>query len=346
MKAAIFKAKENIELGDRPDPKILEPTDAIVRVVRGCVCGSDLWYYRGINPHKVGTIGHEFIGVVEKLGSDVAGLKVGDFVVAPFRYSDGTCAVCKSGVPTSCLRGGGFGNGDSDGGQGEKVHVPFAGNTLVKVPGSDFTAATLASLAALSDVMCTGHHAAVSAGVKAGDTVAVIGDGAVGLCAIISAKRSGAARIIALSRNPSRQKLARTFGATDIVAERGDEAVKAVMALVDNLGVDAALECVGSNESIGTAVKIARPGSTIGCVGHPAHVEIPYMEMFFKNVGIKGGLAPARLYIPELLPDVLAGKINPGLVFDFQTDLEHIEEAYAVMDERRAIKSLLKVSEV
>src|SRR5580765_4314263 len=231
MKAAIFKGKGNVELGERPDPVIEEQSDAIVRVVRGCVCGSDLWYYRGINEHKVGSIGHEFIGVVEETGSDVNNLQKGDFVVAPFQFSDGTCVNCEAGVPTSCLHGGGFGNGQSDGGQGEYVRVPFANYTLIKVPGNDFTDETLASLTALSDVMCTGYHAAVSAGVKDGDTVAVIGDGAVGLCAIIGAKRLGAKRIVALSRNPARQKLAKEFGATDIVPERGEAATKAVLEL-------------------------------------------------------------------------------------------------------------------
>jgi len=347
MKAAIFKGKDQVELGERPDPKIQEDTDAVVRVVRGCVCGSDLWYYRGINPHKVGSIGHEFIGVVDQVGENVSDLKKGDFVVAPFQFSDGTCENCKAGVPTSCLHGGGFGNGDSDGGQGEYVRVPFAGYTLVKVPGKDFSDETLASLTALSDVMCTGYHAAVSAGVKEGDTVAVIGDGAVGLCAIISAKLLGAKRIIALSRNPARQKLAREFGATDIVPERGEEAVEAVLKLVGNgVGVDGVLECVGTDESMSTAVSIARPGSTIGVVGHPGHVQVPFPLLFFKNVTLKGGIAPARLYIPKLLPDVLSGKINPGLVFDLVTDLENIKEAYDAMDERRAVKSLLKISEI
>jgi alcohol dehydrogenase len=345
MRAAIFRGKGKIAVGQRPDPKILESTDVIVRVVYGCVCGSDLWYYRGINPHKVGSIGHEFIGVVDKAGKGVDNLKKGDFVVAPFQYSDGTCINCKAGVPTSCLHGGGFGNGDSDGGQGEYVRVPFANYTLVKVPGKNHTHEILKSLTALSDVMCTGYHSAVSAGVKKGQTVAVIGDGAVGLCAIIGANRLGAKRIIALSRNPARQKLAKEFGATDIVEERGDEAMKTVLKLVNNVGVDGVLECVGTNESMKTAADIARPGSTIGVVGHPAHVEVPFPEIFFKNVTIKGGIAPARLYIPMLMQDVLSGKINPGLVFDYETDLDHIKEAYDAMDQRRAVKSLLLIGE-
>jgi threonine dehydrogenase-like Zn-dependent dehydrogenase len=346
MKAAIFEDEGKIEVGERPDPVVKEPTDVIVRVVMGCVCGSDLWYYRGINPHKVGSIGHEFIGVVDEVGSDVQGLEKGDLVIAPFKYSDGTCVHCLAGMPTSCLNGGGFGDGESDGGQGEMVRVPFAGSTLVKVPGSDHSEETLASLLALSDVMCTGNHAAVTADVASGDTVAVVGDGAVGLCAVIAAKRRGADRIIVLSRNPARQELAKEFGATDIVEERGDEAIKAVLKLTDEIGVDAVLECVGTNESMATAVGIARPGSTIGAVGHPAHVEVPFAAMFFKNISLRGGIAPARLYIPELMDDVLSGKINPGLIFDFKTDLDDIKEAYDAMDERRAIKSLIRVSAV
>ena len=287
MKAALFKGKGKIEVGERPDPKLQESTDAIVRVVYGCVCGSDLWYYRGINPHKVGSIGHEFIGVVDTVGKAVENLKKGDFVVAPFQFSDGTCINCKAGVPTSCLHGGGFGNGDSDGGQGEYVRVPFANYTLVKVSGKNHSHEILKSLMALSDVMCTGYHSAISVGVKKGDTVAVIGDGAVGLCAIIGAKRLGAKRIIALSRNPSRQKLAKEFGATDIVEERGEEATTAVMKLVKNVGVEGVLECVGTDESMKTAAGIARPGSSIGVVGHPAHAEVPYAEIFFKNVTLR-----------------------------------------------------------
>jgi threonine dehydrogenase-like Zn-dependent dehydrogenase len=287
MKAAIFKGKNTIEVGQRPDPHIEDPTDAIVRVVRGCVCGSDLWYYRGINPHKVGSIGHEYIGVIETVGPEVRDLAVGDFVIAPFTYNDGTCPACQAGYQSNCVHGGAFGNGDTDGGQGEKVRAPFADATLVKVPNPPqgrFSDEQLASFTALSDVACTGYHAAVSAGIQPGDTVAVVGDGAVGLCAVMGAKKLGATRIIALSRNPARQVAAKEFGATDIVEERGDEAVEAVLRLTDGVGVDAALE------------------------------------------------------------HVLAGRINPGLVFDYSTDLDHVADAYAAMDERRAIKSLLTVS--
>ena len=347
MKAAIFKGKDTIEVGTRPEPRIEDPTDAVVRVVRGCVCGSDLWYYRGINAHKVGSIGHEYIGVIETVGPQVRDLAVGDFVIAPFTYNDGTCPACRAGYQSNCVHGGAFGNGDTDGGQGEKVRSPFADATLVKVPNPPqgrFTDAQLASFTALSDVACTGYHAAVSAGVKAGDTVAVVGDGAVGLSAVMGARKLGATRIIALSRNPARQAVAKEFGATDIVEERGDDAVQAVLRLTDGVGVDAALECVGTDQSIETCADITRAGGMIGAVGVPLYEKFEYKTLFWRNIGIKGGVAPARQYIPELLQDVLAGRINPGLVFDYSTDLDQVADAYAAMDERRAIKSLLTVS--
>jgi threonine dehydrogenase-like Zn-dependent dehydrogenase len=346
MKAAIFKGPGAIELGQRPDPVIQEPGDAVVRVVRGCVCGSDLWYYRGVNEHAVGSIGHEFIGVVEEAGAAVTNLAPGDFVIAPFTYSDGTCPACQHGFQSNCTHGGAFGNGTIDGGQGETVRVPCAAATLVKVPGSDFTDEQLASFTALSDVMCTGYHAAVSAGVTAGETVAVVGDGAVGLCAVISARKLQASRVIALSRNPSRQAIAKEFGATDIVEERGDAAIETVMRLTGGAGVDRALECVGTSQSIETAAGITRAGGMIGAVGFPTYDNFDYRTLFWKNAGIKGGVAPARQYIPELLADVLAGRIDPGRIFDFETDLDHVAEAYAAMDERRAIKSLIRVGAV
>jgi alcohol dehydrogenase len=344
MKAALFEGKGKITLGERPDPSIQVPTDAVVRVVMGCVCGSDLWYYRGINQHKVGSIGHEFIGVVEAVGADVANLQPGDFVIAPFTYCDGTCANCRAGYTSQCVHGGSFGNGDMDGGQGEYVRVPLADSTLVKVPGSGYSEDTLASLLALSDVMCTGYHAAISADISTGDTVAIVGDGAVGLCAVIGAKLKGAERIIALSRHSARQQLAKAFGATDIIEARGDAAVAAIMELTADVGVDAALECVGTDESIATAAGVARPGAVIGAVGFPTYEHFAYKDIFWKNVGIRGGVAPARAYIPELLEPVLRGQIQPGRVFDFRTTLDHVAEAYTAMDERRAIKSLLYVS--
>src|SRR5438094_814855 len=343
MRAAIFNGPHQIEVRDRPDPVITEPTDAIVRVVLGCVCGSDLWYYRGQSPHDLGAIGHELIGVIDEVGPGVHTLAEGDLVVAPFTYSDGTCPHCRAGWTSNCVNGGSFGNHGMDGGQGERVRVPFADATLVAVPGSGHSDQTLRSLLALSDVMCTGHHAAVSGGVAAGSVVAVVGDGAVGLCAVIAACRLGAARVIALSRNPSRQEMARSFGATDIVAERGEAATQAVLGLTGGIGVDAALECVGTGESMTTAFSIARPGSIVGAIGVPHGVEVPIEIVIFRNVGLRGGVAPVRRYIPELLDDVLQGRIHPGRVFDFETALEHITAAYAAMDGRRAIKSLVRV---
>jgi threonine dehydrogenase-like Zn-dependent dehydrogenase len=339
MKAAVFRGPRDITVEERPDPVLQAPTDAIVRVVLACVCGSDLWYYRGESPHAVGSIGHEFIGVVEQTGADVVTVSVGDLVVAPFIFSDMTCPHCLNGSTISCAQGGIFGNGTIDGGQGEYVRVPLAGSTLVAVPGTGHDEQTLRSLLALSDVMATGHHAAVSAGVGKGDIVAVVGDGAVGLCAVLAAHRLGAGRIVALSRHPQRQQLARTFGATDIVGSRGDEATRAVLALTSGVGVDAALECVGTEQAIATAFAVARPGSTVGI----PHGQVPFARTFFRNVGWRGGPAPARIYLPELLQDVLAGAINPGLVFDHETDLDHIGDAYAAMDDRRAVKSLVRV---
>jgi threonine dehydrogenase-like Zn-dependent dehydrogenase len=347
MRAAIYNGPYDIQVSDRPDPVIQEPSDAIVRVVFGCVCGSDLWYFRGQSPHSLGPIGHEFIGVVDETGPGVVGISKGDFVVAPFVFCDGTCAHCRAGVTSQCAHKVSPGNNGMDGGQGEAVRVPMAESSLVKVPGTNHSDDTLRSLVALSDVMSTGHHAAVSAGVKEGSVVAVVGDGAVGLCAVIASRRLGASRIIALSRNPARQKLATGFGATNILAERGDAAISAILEMTDGVGVDCALECVGTGESLATAMAIARPGSLVGAIGAPHHIDFPIMDkVVYGNIGLRGGVAPARAYIPELLDDVLAGRINPGLVFDYETDLEHVEEAYRAMDERRAIKSLLRIGTV
>lgn len=344
MKAAIFEGPGKVTVGDVPKPQIEEQTDVIVRIVRACVCGSDLWFYRDESPHPGKSIGHEFIGVVEELGSAVKNVQKGDFVISLFKYFDNTCTLCQKGMTSACPHGG-FYNDKTGGGQGEFVRVPQADGTLVKVPGKDFSEETMKSLLTLSDVMCTGHHAAVFAQVKAGDTVAVVGDGAVGLCAIIAAKRLGAKRIIAMSRHESRQKVAKEFGATDIVAERGQEGIDAVMKLTDGVGVDAVMECVGTGQSMDTAMAIARPGAMVGVVGVPHGVELSVSTMFGKNVGVHGGSGAQRSYLEELLPNVLDGKINPGLVFDFETDLDGIADAYAAMDDRRAIKSYLKVSE-
>ncbi len=342
MRAALFIEPHRVETGDRRDPVIVEPTDAIVRVVLACVCGSDLWYYRGDSPFEPGPIGHEFVGVVEDVGGEVSSVKRGDFVIAPFAFSDGTCPHCRHGITSACVNGGFFPS-NGDGGQGEAVRVPLADGSLVAVPGSGHSDEMVASLLTLSDVMATGHHAAVCADVRQGSTVAVVGDGAVGLCGVLAAKRLGAERIVALSRTPVRQDVARAFGATDVVEQRGDEATEAVMALTAGIGVDATLECVGTGQSMETALSIARPGSMVGYVGVPHGVELPIGDMFFQNKGVRGGSAPARAYIPELLDDVLEGRIDPGRVLDYETDLENIADAYAAMDERRAIKSLVRV---
>lgn len=342
MKSAIFKGKGNIVCEDRPKPEVQESTDAVVRVVRACVCGSDLWYYRGESDHDTdGKIGHEMIGVVEAVGDGVKDVKIGDMVVAPFKYSDNTCAHCRHGVSSVCEQGGYF-----DGCQSEYVRVPLADGTLVKVEAESYDDELLASLTALSDVMATGYHAAKLAQVKPGDTVAVIGDGAVGLCGVIAAKMLGAKRIIALSHHEDRAKLAQEFGATDSVSERGDKATAKVMELTDNVGVDAVLECVGTNGAVQQALAIARPLSLIGSVGVPHGVELPAAAMLRQNVGFYPGIAPARTYLPELLDAVLKGEINPGKVFTLTTDLDHIAEAYTAMNERQAIKTLLKVSEI
>jgi threonine dehydrogenase-like Zn-dependent dehydrogenase len=343
MRAAIFCGPRCIQVADRPDPVVTAPTDAVVRVTLGCVCGSDLWYYRGESPHAPGPIGHEFIGVAEQIGAGVRTIKEGDFVVAPFKFSDGTCAPCRGGWTSNCVAGAPFGTDGVDGGQGEAVRVPFADGTLVKIPGSGHSDEIMRSLLTLSDVMATGHHAAVSAAVRPGSVVAVIGDGAVGLCGVIAARRLNAARIIALSRHAPRQALARSFGATDIVAERGQAATEAVLALTGGVGVDAALECVGTAESMAAAFAVARPGSMIGFVGVPHSVVVPIDTMFGRNIGLRGGSAPVRRYIPELLDDVLQERIHPGLVFDFETNLDGVAYAYRAMDERRAIKSLLRI---
>src|SRR3954451_24715366 len=342
MRAAIFNEPRSITVGERRDPVVAEPTDAVVRVALACVCGSDLWYYRGDSPFEPGPIGHEFIGVVEEVGADVRNVAKGDLVVCPFAFSDGTCPHCRRGITTACAHGGFFPM-NGDGGQGEAVRVPLADGTLVSVPGSGHPEEMMRSLLTLSDVMATGHHAAICANVQAGQTVAVVGDGAVGLSGVLAAERLGAERIIALSRHADRQQLAKDFGATDIVAERGDAAVEAIKELTDGVGVDATLECVGTGQAMQTALDIARAGSMVGFVGVPHGVELPVGQLFRRNVGVRGGGAPVRAYLPELLDDVLNERINPGRVLDYETDLEGIADAYAAMDERRATKSLVRV---
>lgn len=346
MKATFLHSPGDIQLHDVEDPRVVLPTDAVVRVTASCVCGSDLWPYRGISPvNEPRRIGHEFVGVVEDVGAEVTTVRTGDFVIAPFLWSDNTCAHCRAGVQSACAFGGGWGSPDDDGhmvdgGQGEYVRVPLADGTLVATPEQP-DAAMLPSLLTLSDVMATGWHAAVAAQVNAGDTVVVVGDGAVGLCGVLAASRMGAERVVAMSRHAPRQAVAREFGATDIIAERGEEGVAAVLEMTDGVGADAVLECVGTGDSMMQAFGCARPGSTVGFVGVPMGVEVPIRDMFGRNVHLAGGVAPVRHYLEALRDDVLAGTINPGKVFDLTLPLGEVAEAYAAMDERRAIKAML-----
>ncbi|WP_029288308.1 zinc-dependent alcohol dehydrogenase family protein [Cellulomonas sp. HZM] len=353
MRATVIHGERDIRVETVPDPEIRFGTDAVVRVVAACVCGSDLWPYRGVTPTKrPHRIGHEYVGVVEEVGDDVRDVAVGDFVIAPFYVCDGTCVNCRNGVSTSCLHGGWWGSHDAegasaDGGQGERVRAPFADGTLVVVPGFDPDSETgralVPHLLTLSDVMCTGHHAAVAGGVREGSTVAVVGDGAVGLSAVAAVRRLGAARIVAMSRHDDRQALARELGATDVVPERGDEGVARLKEMFDGVGPDVVLECVGTKESMDQALRSARPGGQVGFVGVPnGGPELPVRTMFDSNVGVRGGVAPVRGYIEDLLPEVLDGSLRPGIVFDLELPLEQAAEAYAAMDERRATKVLLR----
>ena len=315
---------------------IVEPTDAVVRTVAACVCGSDLWRYRGISPvPKPTPIGHEFCGVVEAVGDAVTTVKVGDFVVGGFNPSDNTCPVCRKGAQANCQHGAHY-----EGCQADKIRIPWADGTLLATPTMP-EADLLPSILALSDVMCTGWHAAVSAGVGPGTSVAVVGDGAVGLCAVLASVQLGAETVIAMSRHEDRQKVALEFGATHIVADRDDAGIAAVKELTEGIGADCVLECVGTEPARLQAVGCVRDGGNLGLVGVP-HGELPVNDLFWRNVGVKGGPAHCRAYLPHLLELVLARTINPGLVFDLELPLSEIAEAYAAMDERRAIKTLVR----
>ena len=337
MRGAILHAPGDVRYEERPDPMIIKPTDAIVRTVATCICGSDLWPYRGIDEvTQPWAIGHEYCGIVEQVGSAVTSVKPGIFVIGGFVASDNTCPNCRAGVQTSCLQGTGY-----DGCQSELIRIPLADGTLVatpKLPPEDL----IPSLLTLSDVMSTGWHAAVSAGVKPGMTVAVVGDGAVGLCGVLAASQLGAERVIAMSRHQPRQQLARDFGATDIVAERGDEGIVRIKELTDGVGADAVLECVGTGESMLQALRSTRPGGMVGWVGAPHGVEVPIQDLFWPNVGLRGGPAPVRHYLPDLLDRVWNRRIDPGKVFDMVLPLEQVAAGYRAMDERRAIKVLLR----
>ena len=343
MRATVMYGPGDVRVVDVPDARLVEPTDALLVVTRACICGSDLWPYKSMEPTEEGRrMGHEFIGRVEAVGADVRTVKPGDLVVAPFAWSDGTCVFCREGLQTSCLHGGWWGGTEQDGGQGEAVRVPQADGTLVVLPVEEDDG-LMPSLLTLSDVMGTGHHAARTAGVAAGKDVAVVGDGAVGLCGVIASKRLGAKRIFILGRHPDRISLAKEFGATDVVSERGEQAVERVRELTGGLGVHSVLECVGYEQSMDTAIGIVRPGGAVGRVGVPQHETLPAGgPTFYDNITISGGPAPARAYIEELLPDVLERRIEPGRVLDRTVDLDGVPDGYRAMDDRESIKVMIQ----
>ncbi|MEW1829803.1 zinc-dependent alcohol dehydrogenase family protein [Streptomyces sp. NPDC088196] len=337
MRATVIHAPGDIRVENLPEPKILAPTDAVIRTVAACVCGSDLWDYRGINPVTQPTpIGHEYVGVVEETGAEVKDIKPGQFVIGSFFASDNTCAICRAGYQTSCPHREFVG-----GCQAEYIRIPLADGTLVALDGQpDET--FVPSLLTLSDVMGTGWYAAVAAEVKPGSTVVVVGDGAVGLSGVVAARELGAERVIAMSRHASRQQLASEFGATDIVAERGEDGVARIKELTGGIGADSVLECVGTQESMSQAIRSTRPGGNVGFVGVPHQVAVDGEELFFSHVALRGGPAPVRRFLPDLIDRVLTGRIEPGKVFDLTLPLDQAAEGYRAMDERRAIKTLLR----
>lgn len=344
MRATIMYRAGDVRVEDVQDAALEQSTDALVRITRACICGSDLWPYKEMPPTEAGRrMGHEAIGVVEAVGKDVRNVKAGDVVVMPFAFFDGSCEFCREGLQTACVHGGFFGVGGEVGGaQAEAVRIPLADGTLFAL-GVGEDDALMPSLLTLSDVMGTGHHAAVVARVEPGKRAAVIGDGAVGMCGVIAAKRLGAEQIIIMGRHPDRIALAKAFGATDVVSERGEEAVERVRELTGGFGVHAVLECVGSDQATATAVAIARPGGAVGRVGVPHYDAIPQAQpLFYRNVTVGGGPAPVRAYIDALLPDVLEGRIEPGRVFDRVVGLDQVPNGYRAMDQRESIKVMVK----
>ena len=337
MRATVMYGAGDVRFEQRPDPAVSHPTDAVIRTAATCVCGSDLWSYRGINPITEPTpFGHEYVGIVEEVGADVTSVKPGQFVIGSFATSDNTCPNCRNGYQSNCVHREFMSTC-----QAEYIRVPLADGTLVATP--DQPAGELVpSLLALSDVMGTGWYAAVAAEVKPGATVVVVGDGAVGLCGVIAAKELGAERIIAMSRHEPRQRLAREFGATDIVTERGEQGAAHIKDLTGGIGADSVLECVGTAESTAQALRSARPGGNVGFVGVPHDVTIDGPELFHSHVALRGGPAPVRSYLPDLIERVHTGRINPGKVFDLALPLEQVADAYQAMDQRRAVKVLLR----
>jgi threonine dehydrogenase-like Zn-dependent dehydrogenase len=342
MRATLMYKAGDVRVENVPDARLVESTDAVIRITRACICGSDLWPYKELEPVAGGRpMGHEAIGVVEVVGVDVRRIKRGDLVIMPFAYSDGTCAFCHEGLQTACAHGGFFGVGAVGGAQAQAVRVPLADGTLYKLPVREDDA-LMPSLLTLSDVMGTGHHAAVTARVSPGKKVAVIGDGAVGLCGVIAAKRLGAEQIIILGHHPARIALARDFGATDVVSERGEAAIEHVRKVTGGTGVHSILECVGSEDAMRTSILIARPGAAVGRVGVPHYEGTPASQQaFYGNISVGGGPAPVRAYIETLLPDILEGRIHPGLVFDRTIDLDQVPAGYRAMNERQALKVMI-----
>jgi threonine dehydrogenase-like Zn-dependent dehydrogenase len=342
MRATLMYGAHDVRVEDVPDAALREPTDAVVRVLRSCICGSDLWPYGSMPASEEGQrIGHEFIGIVEDAGQEVPGLKSGDLVVAPFVWADNTCDFCTKGLQTSCRHGGVWGAPGVDGGQGEAVRVPQAQGTLVKLPVRE-DSELMASLLTLSDVFCTGHHCAVTAGVGPRTTVTVIGDGAVGLSAVLAAKRLGAERILLMGRHKERTDLGRDFGATDVIAERGDEGIERVRELTGGDGTHTVLECVGTLPAMEMALGVARDGGVVSRVGAPQYTDMPFgFDHFWRNITLTGGVAPARAYIEELMADVLEGSIEPGRVFDRTISLDEVAGGYRAMADRHALKVLI-----
>lgn len=337
MKGTVLYGPGDIRFEDRESPRIEEPTDAVIRIAATCVCGSDLWPYRGLQPIDRPTpMGHEYCGIVEEIGGAVCSVKPGQFVIGSFATSDNTCSNCQVGYQSSCMHREWISRA-----QAPVLRVPLADGTLVPTPGIP-SGDLIPSLLTTSDVLGTGWFAADAANVKPGSTVVVVGDGAVGLLGVLSAKQMGAERIIVMSRHEQRQQLAREFGATDIIAERGDEGVKRIMDMTKGVGADSVLECVGTQESMMQAIRSARPGGYVSCVGVPHGVELNGEELFFAHVHLHGGPAPVRRYLPKLIDLVLNGRINPGKVFDLILPLDQVAEGYHAMDERRAIKVLLR----
>jgi len=343
MRATVMYRAGDVRIERVPDAAVEGPKDALISITRACICGSDLWPYKLLEPTPGGRrMGHEAIGIVEAVGTEVRTLKKGDVVVMPFAYSDGSCDFCREGLNTSCRHGGFFGTGEIGGAQAEALRVPQADGTLLALPVARDDA-LMPSLLTLADVMGTGHHAAVCARVGPGKTVAVIGDGAVGLCGVIAARRLGAAQIIILGRHAGRIALARAFGATDAVSERGAAGVARVRTLTGGSGAHSVLECVGTDEAIQMAIGMARPGGAVGRVGVPHYESIPASQpAFYSNLTVGGGPAPVRAYMQELLPDILEGRIEPGRVFDRVIGLDEVPDGYRAMNERQALKVMIR----